>query len=86
MTNPVYETMTKVEAHGITFRVWTDVFYFTMGPNQDVVSYLSQLPKHMFKECQLDYVIKQLAEIPGVSAIEVTNAKGNGGLYYPDWK
>lgn len=80
--NPVYESMTRVVYHGYTVRVWREEPKFTTGPDAEV----HNVTRAAFDKWQdASVVVAALAALPRVAAIEILNAQGHGGLFYPDW-
>lgn len=78
----VYESMTRWCCYGYIIRVWSDQPKFTRGPDEEIFEKLSTWHGHSPGQ-----MVEQLCEeFPRISAIEVLDASGNGGLYYPDWK
>lgn len=80
--NRVHETMTRAWVGLRTVRVWTSAKGFEYGPNPAVLNALTPLhdntPPHV--------IAKVLDELPDVSAFEILDESGHGGVVYPDWR
>ena len=81
--NPVYETMTRWTGYGWTVRVWQDSPYLRFSPDYGIIYHLDLARD---SEDVLRIVGNLHEQFPNIAAIEALDARGNGGLFYPDWK
>jgi hypothetical protein len=81
--NPVYETMTRYATGKWIIRVWREEPEYHTGPDKEV---LAILERTVWRGSTPEAITHYLGELPRVSAVEIVDSRGNGGLFYPDWK
>ena len=80
---PFWESMTRFgdTVSGRVFRVWRRESKRPEGGDEDVYAVLSRLsPDVCDREC-----IETISELPRITAIEITNHRGNGFVEYLEW-
>jgi hypothetical protein len=78
--NPVYETMTRVQvSEGRLVRVWREEPSLTLGPDREVLAAINS-------SAISGDIMRNVGRLERVSAIEIVDEFGNGGIFYPDWK
>ena len=82
--NRIYESMTRVKHYDCTVRVWCREPYFSMAPRYAIAIAIQNLPRS-FDVDQAKMIAELLDGIPDVSAYEILDDLGNGGIVYPDW-
>lgn len=81
--NPVYETMTRVVHTNWTIRVWREESFFAKGPDPEVRQAIYDAIDSSDNVLE---IFERVGKLPRISAIEILDPTGNGGLFYPDWK
>ncbi len=76
----VFETMTKRMIGLYTVRVWRDVPSFRFGDPECI----NELDKILLPASP-GSIYNLVKEIPHVSAIEITDASGQGIVWYKEW-
>ncbi len=90
MTNPVFESMTRLSVGGWVIRVWRDHESLAAAAseplNEDVRMAILRGGDVVGGLAAVNIAISA-GSVAGVSAVEVLNsASGDGILYYPDWR
>lgn len=75
----IFETMTKRNIGIYTVRVWRTMAFFNFG-DADMFECLQNITSH-----DPANIFKVVKAFPNVSALEITNAAGQGVVWYAEW-
>ena len=85
MSFAVIESMTTFQRDGLTIRIWqAEDEVLDSYDRSDLELRLGQILFNMDTP-RIGKVAEALANLPGVNAVEVKNAKGNGIVLYKEW-
>lgn len=83
--NRIYESMTRIKHYDCTVRVWCREDKFLPVPRYDIISRVKEIPKAYAFGDQAEVIAQVLDTFPDVSAYEILDDLGNGGIVYVDW-
>ena len=75
----IFETMTKRNLGIYTVRVWRSMPFFNFG-DAEMFECLQRIHDHT-----PEAIFKAVKAFPDVSALEITNAAGQGLVWYAEW-
>lgn len=85
-TNPVFESMTRLPLGPYTVRIWRTEDSLGEAFHPDREKMLAEIQNLAHAETLGPLtILAKIGAMDRVAAVEVLDATGNGGLYYPSW-
>lgn len=88
MSLQTFETISRFNVGRWRIRVWRYSEKLSAAPQKDLQARIDEFLKNLVahgEEPTAETLISELVTIDRVSAVEVTDAIGHGGLAYVDW-